>query len=279
MIRASSVHKILTNRPFFDLKAKNLAEIGWRKKVEAKGLKYSFERKLAEDIIDTPGLKTVAKDMLSWLDKRHQTLTDPLPPGALTYLQELYLELNYGFYNMSIKDSDPALRKGTLVEDDSIALLSKHLGIKFENNKARKQDMMHFLTGEADILHEGTVRDIKSPLNWSTFRKKDGIESQYYWQLIAYCFLYGKQEAYLDYVLMPMPEEMIIEQTKYSTPESREKFVNYNYKISEMPASQRIKTYQIPNSKITMDMVFMTRRLKKAKEYYETLSYEKCMKM
>ena len=279
MIRASSLHRITTNRPFFDGKAFGKLKVEFKEKVEKKKLKYVEDIGFAEDMLITPGLKTIAEKIIKGYNDKHIAETDPLPPGAKTALQELYLDLNYGFYNMSMSENDPALKKGILVEDDTIKTLGEHLGLTFTNNKERKSNELGFLTGEADILHEHTVRDVKTPLNWTTFRKKDGIETAYHWQLVAYCLLYGKTEAYLDYVLMPMPEVMIIEQTKYSTPAAREKFVDYNHRISQMPTNMRIKTYQVEPAKLLKDMEFAKKRLAQAKIYYETLDYNTCMKM
>jgi len=279
MIRASSVHKITTNRPFFDGKGFAKLQAEFKQKVEKKGINYIEDRGFAEDMVSTPGLKTIAEKIITGFENIHLTLIDPLHAGAQTALQELYLEKNYGFYNMSIKGNDPALKKGVLVEDDSISLLGNHLGIWLTNNKERVSNEEYFLTGEADVLYDNVVRDIKSPLNWATFRKKDGIETAYHWQLIAYCLLYEKTEAYLDYILMPMPKEMIIEQTKYMNSIESEKFVNYNFKIGNMEPKQRIKTYVIDPIKIKKDIEFLKRRLIKAKAYYETLNYNICMKM
>ena len=279
MIRASSLHRITTNKPFFDAKAFGKLNAEFKEKVEKKKLVFAEGNTFAESMLITPGLKTIAEKVVKALKDKQLVINDPLPDGAKTALQELYLDLNYGFYNMSMNDSDPALRKGILAEDDSIATLGEHLGLTFVNNKERKSNEIGFLTGEADILHEQTVRDIKTPLNWTTFRKKDGIESAYHWQLVAYCLLYGKTEAFLDYVLMPMPPEMIGDMIKYMSPISAEKFVNYNAKIGKMDTKMRIKTYQVEPKKLLQDMEFAKKRLVKAKAYYETLSYDICMKM
>ena len=279
MIRASSLHRITTNRPFFDAKAFGKLKAEFKEKVEKKKLIYEDNENFADVMLITPGFKTIAEKVIKGYRDKHLAETDPLPPGAKTALQELYLDLNHGFYNMSMNENDPALKKGILAEDDTIKTLGEYLGLTFINNKERVSKKSIFLTGEADILYGHTVRDVKTPLNWTTFRKKDGIETAYHWQLVAYCLLYDKTAAYLDYVLMPMPEVMIIEQTKYSTPQARLKFVNYNYKISQMPSNMRVKTYQVDPARLLKDMEFAKKRLAQAERYYETLNYTICMKM
>jgi len=279
MIRASSAGKITTNRPFFDSKAFGKLNAEFKDKVEKKKLVFKDGEVFALEMLITPGLKTIAEKIIKGYGDHQSALIDPLPPGAKTYLQELYLETNYGFYNMSMSENDPALKKGTLVEDGSIALLGEHLSLELFNNKDRESNPAGFLTGEADILYANVVRDIKSPLNWSTFRKKDGIESIYHWQLVAYCLLYGKDVAYLDYVLMPMPEEMIKDQIRNMSAVGAQKFIDYNAKIGAMPSKERIKTYEIAPAQIKKDIEFLKKRLVKAKAYYETLNYDICMKM
>jgi hypothetical protein len=281
MVRASSASRIMSNRPFFDGKAFEATLAEFKEKVAKKKIDVPEEvtLKFAQKMKSTAGLKTIAMAVEKGFFDRASAINDPLPPGAKTYLQEVYLEQNYGFYNLSVSENDAPLLKGNLVEDDSIAFLSKHLGIPFDNNKVRVESEEFFLTGEADILYDETVRDNKCPLNWTTFRKKEGLESAYYWQLIAYCLLYNKKHAHLDYVLMPYPDVMIDNYTKYLSNPAARKFVEHQQMIHSMPAKQRIKSYSIDSSVIPKEIAFMKSRLAKAKQYYATLNYEICMKM
>jgi|VirMetMinimDraft_7_1064189.scaffolds.fasta_scaffold00418_24 hypothetical protein len=276
MIRSSSAYSICTNRPNFDEGA--YFQILEKVKTKVQKKKETFSLAKIDDYCMTPGIATDAKSLKSQMTQKYNAEHDPLPDGAKTYLEERWLELNYSFYDFSIGDGLFKIMKGNLCEDGAIELLAKYYKMSFEKNGTRMS--LDFLTGEADIIvsSQEIVRDVKVPETWKTFKKKKGIPLQYHWQLIAYCLLYNCTSAYLDYVLMPIPEEMLNTYAKNFSEKEMLRFEKEQKSINNLPIEYRIKTYKLQGD-IQEDIMFLESRLKKAKEYYDSLTFSKCMKL
>lgn len=277
MIRASSLYRVCTDRLVDNTEDLNFAKEALKIKVEEKGDKV-FSIDDIEEYKSTRGLVTLVKSYLSEKEKQIKFVEDVLPKGAKTYMKELWLETNVGLSpTPSIKDALP-LRKGKLMEDEAIQLLSLHYNSPFVKNTERVSK--GFLTGEADIVYftdwEKVIRDNKTPVSWESFRSKVGIPPEYYYQLIGYCYLYDAKEAYLDYTLMPTPTELwddIEESLKVNIVQAHEKI---NKAILNMTPSQRIKTFKL-TANIPEEIEFIKSRIDKCEEYYNTLNYELCM--
>ena len=268
MIRASNLHRICSTRlednsASYQESRKKLIE-----KVTAK--KLVFSEGDVETYTTTQGLMTVAKDYISERDK--------YAIGAKTYMKELWLEIHHNFVMLSSGEEGLPTKKGKLVEGDAIKLLSNLYGIPMVKNEERVE--VDFLTGEADIVYvEGSykvIRDNKSPANWMTFRSKMGIPSEYYWQLIGYCYLYGAKKAYLDYTLMPTPEELLLELKDKIGEEEFELHKKMNEEILNLPPEKRVKTFLL-KADLEKEIAFMLSRIEKCKEYFNTLNYDICM--
>lgn len=275
MIRSSSAYSICTNRPEFN-EDEYYAELSKLKAATAKN-KISFNIKSLDKYCETDGIKTQAKKVKALVNKKYLAENDPLPDGAKTYIEERWLELNYDFYDFSVSDGMSQIMKGNICEEPAIDLLSKYYNYKFKKNSERKT--FDFIAGECDlhIPERSTIRDVKVPETWKTFRKVQGIPLNYHWQLVAYCYLYGCSNAYLDYVLMPIPEEMIESFTRNFSDRELEKFLKEQEQIKTLALKDRIKTFKVTKD-IQADIIFLESRLKKAKEYYDSLTYRKCMK-
>lgn len=274
MIRASSASRICTNRPTFSQEDLDKSFETLKKKV---GDDFHIEN--LETYMTTRGIMTVAKDVKKELEKKHLFDTDPLPDGAKSYLQERWLELNYGFVDVSSMEGSFATMKGNIVEDDAISMTAGYYDLSFKKNTERITK--GFMSGECDVIYtkDGIriIRDNKSPETWRTFRAKKGISIDYYWQLIAYCYLYDAQAAFLDYTLMPTPSEIVHMITRNLSDINAGKFYDMEDKIINLPTSQRIKTYNVDSFSIISDLEFLKSRLQKAEKYYNTLTYEQCM--
>jgi len=270
------VHRICTNRPNFNEDHHESLIAIVKGKVEKTGKVFYFTDSAIDEYCETKGMMGDAKKLRTSLANKYRAENDPLPDGALTYLEELWLENNYNFHDLSLSEQSTQLLKGHACEDDAIKLLSQRYGIEMGKNEERK--VIDFLTGECDVTYSNVIRDVKVPETWKGFRSKKGITTQYHWQLIAYCHLYNCNAAYLDYVFMPVPEELMSRYCKGMTDAETEKFFDTQESIKCLLPHQRIKTYRVETN-IHDDIQFMLSRLAKAKEYYETLTYEKCMKM
>jgi hypothetical protein len=269
MIRASQVHKICTNRPVFDPALLESLE----QQILSKDATYT--RETVWQFTQTRGVMTIAKDIIKQLENQRLVEADPLPEGAMSYLQELWLEEN-GFYDFSVRENLPQFVKGKTCEEEAIALIGEVYNINISKNVERVTK--DFITGECDIQYGTVIRDCKIPESWKTYRNKQGIPSEYYWQLIAYCYLYDKTEAYLDYVLMPTPDNLIDYELKGLTDVEKEKYLAMQAKILTLTPKQRVKTFPLIVD-LQKEIDFLCSRLMKAKEYYNTLSLEICLRL
>jgi len=272
-LRASQIHRICTNKPYFDPVEYAHTEQDFIATLEKKKLIYEPDQ--IDLYCETDGIKTKAQKLRGLMEKRILAEEDPLPQGAKTYLQELWLEANCNFYDLSLNPDDPKLLKGNMVEDDAIELVGNlyQLNIKKNDNRIVKGN----ITGECDVTYNTVVRDAKCPENWASFRKKTGIEIAYFWQLVTYCYLYDCNEAYLDYILMKTPRELIDIMCIGKDATYKEKLIASNDAIDNLTLDQRVKTYQAEN--IQSSIEFLLSRASKAEEYYNNLTYEECMNM
>lgn len=284
MIRASSVGAICTERIVLDEKKIEDAISELKSKAEAK--KETFDtspEKIMEESIrlsSVTGLSLVSKNLIKLLEKQKQAKEDPLPLGAKTHLEKLWLENNHYFTEISLSEGAIPILKGKIQEENAISLL--HL-IHFHNFtpfvKNTQRITKGFITGECDIQLPQSIIDIKVPENWISFRSKDGIPSEYFWQLIAYCYLYDKKEACLAYVLMEDPQEVVDIILKWKGEEQKEKYFKMQESITKLHPTQRIKLFFIDEPTVADSIIFLLKRLEKAEEYYNQLTYEQCMKL
>lgn len=160
-------------------------------------LKYLLSRPEPTDI--------QKKEIERLLGKKNAAST--LPPGAITYLEEIYADLMYDIYeDVSSREID----KGNLCEQDVLGLIGEYLGIfLIKNEKTFEND---FLCGTPDAFiggHTGIVVDVKSSWNYRTFKAVKDIPPAYFFQLLAYMWLTGAKIGLLGYGLVDTPEMLI----------------------------------------------------------------------
>lgn len=122
-----------------------------------------------------------------------------------------YLQYKYGrTKDFTSKYTD----KGTLVEPESIKILSQLDGIYYEKNEVRMHN--DYFTGECDILVKDTkVIDIKNA--WDLFTFDDhlaGHDTDNEYQVRVYMNLYNVPKAEVIYMLNDAPEEMILKEVE-----------------------------------------------------------------
>lgn len=139
-------------------------------------------------------------------------MTDPktkgavLSEGAKTYLEGVAKELVYGYtYCPTAK----YMEKGTLVEDQSIALYNSVFFTNHTKNTERRET--EFLTGECDIFTGSKIIDIKSAWSLYTFPATAamGASKEYEWQMRGYMRLWDVDEAEVAYCLVNTPDELV----------------------------------------------------------------------
>lgn len=275
MIRASSIHRICTFKPEFDLKKHLEIEESIINTLQLYGIVFKLDDlKIYEK---DKRFNLLIKTYIKSLSNKKEKENDELSNGAKKYLEDLWLELNYNFYEDSKFGTEPiACTKGILGEEEGIEIINKFYNLKCKKNEITITK--DFITGTCDVFYindknKKVVRDNKSPVNWRSFKNIVELPECYYWQLIAYAYLYDAEELWVDFTLINTPLEL------------REKFVRNNKllfdkteeSISKLPIKYRIKSFEITNFQEDMD--FMISRLEKSKFYYNSLNYEKCMKM
>ena len=131
---------------------------------------------------------------------------DELSVGAKTYVTKLAKEMIYGYDE---KVSSKYMDKGLRVEDESIDLYNAVHLTSHAKNMERKTN--EWITGEADIVADDRIIDIKSSWCLTTFYvlADQGRDTGYEWQLRAYMMLWDKPRADIAYCLVSTPDDLI----------------------------------------------------------------------
>ena len=186
-----------------------------------------------------------------------------LSATAKTSLLEVYVKEIYG---REKEIQTKPMKKGTLVEDDSITTLSMYDGKIYQKNEIRYEN--EFITGTPDIV-DGKVVDIKSSYDlWTFLANIDSkIDKGYWWQLQGYMWLTGLKKAELVYVLSNMPEEMILQEKYYLlkrmnviSEESPEYIkaaaeLEKRLKFDDIPVNQRVIKFSFGIDEAALDFI------------------------
>jgi hypothetical protein len=160
-------------------------------------------------LLNTPELAALAAKKVK--TPEDQAILAPLfdrslSAGAKTYLNDIAKEFIYGYNNVV---SSKYTTKGTIVEDESIALYNELFGTFYAKNTERKVNA--WLTGECDIDTGEEIIDIKSSWSIPTFPElpEDGHKNDYEWQVRGYMMLWNRERAKVAYCLVDTPDELI----------------------------------------------------------------------
>jgi hypothetical protein len=165
-----------------------------------------------------------------------EIMTDPkskdeiLSTGAKTAIAKIAKEIIYGYDEQF---SSKYTEKGIRVEDESIKLLGSVLQKQFEKNKERKTN--DWITGEADIVTDDSIIDVKSSWSLATFpvTAEQGKDKGYEMQLRAYMWLWDKPKSSIAYCLVNTPEDLMkweaqsLHSVDHIIPELRVTLVHY----------------------------------------------------
>lgn len=129
-----------------------------------------------------------------------------LSAGARTFVRKKFKEKLFGYRE---RFSSKYTEKGTMVEDESIALYNRVFFTDCVKNTERRAD--EYLTGELDIIAGDIIIDIKSSWSLTTFPvwPDEAADTGYEWQLRAYMYLFDKPRAELAYCMVSTPEHLI----------------------------------------------------------------------
>lgn len=131
---------------------------------------------------------------------------EPLSVGAKTEIESMAKQLVYGYDEQF---TSKYTEKGTLVEDEAIALYNSVFFTSYTKNTERKSN--DWVTGECDIAAPTKIIDIKSPWSLSTFpaTAAAGRDKDYEWQGRVYMWLWDRPEFEIAYCMVNTPQELI----------------------------------------------------------------------
>jgi len=132
--------------------------------------------------------------------------SEQLSETAKSEIRRIAKEQFFGFSSSII--TKPML-KGKDWEEESIALVNQVRGTFYVKNKERFEN--EFLTGEPDIILDNMIIDIKTPWSLETFPATpgEGINKDYEWQLMGYCWLLNKSHAELIYCMIDTDDTLL----------------------------------------------------------------------
>lgn len=205
---------------------------------------------------------------LPYLMTNSRSKSDPLSEIAKELIRKCYIK---EVYNREDFVTTPAMLKGTMVESDILDLIHAVTGQTYFKNKTRYEN--DFVIGTPDIsAAQDRVIDCKASWSIWTFAATDEetAKKNYYWQLVGYAWLLGKQKGELVYGLVNTPEELILKELyKANASEQREKVIRRNHIYDDIEPTLRLKRYEfaIPEE----DFIKLADRVIKARQYMETL--------
>jgi len=154
-----------------------------------------------------------------------RTKSEVLSETTKSYIRAVAKQDFYG-YNVDLNNK--YINKGNLQENDSIALFNSVMFSNYSKNTERLNN--EWLTGEADIVADDQIIDIKTSWSLETFpaTSEEGINKLYEWQLRAYMMLYDKNYASLVYCMVSTHpsllnewENLSLHQVDHIAPEKR----------------------------------------------------------
>ena len=204
-----------------------------------------------------------------------------------THLVQSYIFEKYG----RVKDiTTKEMKKGILVEDNSIQLFSIVDGNLYQKNEERiKND---FIIGTPD-LYDGEdiyscneIIDIKS--SWDIFTFLSNVEEElpdtYYWQLMGYMALTGAKIGTIAYCLTNTPEEIVL-QEKYNLLRNMnvvtEEDIKYKKEVEKLernryfddiPIEERVLTISIDRNEDDIQKIYQ--RVEKCREFLAEFEQE-----
>jgi len=177
----------------------------------------------------------------------------PLSVGAKTYIRQLAAQEIFG---IDFEVSSKAMEKGILVEEESIALVSRVRGLNLRKNTERRQN--DYITGECDVfdISSKSGRDVKSSWSAATFpiSVADCVDKLYEYQMRGYMALWDADEWHVDYVLVDTPDKLI----GYEPMQM--------HLVSHIPERMRVTTWTVTRDKAIEEAIFQ--KIVHARGYY-----------
>lgn len=172
---------------------------------------------------------------------------------AKSYIKQVAKENFYGYRS---EINNKYIQKGLMQEQDSIDLLNT---VRFEGYIKNDVRMVNeVMTGEADIITNDSIIDIKTSWSLDTFPvlAEDGYDALYEWQLRAYMMLYDRPKAELIYCMVTTSNELLNEWENLDI-----------HRVDHIAPEKRITVLSFERNEDKE--IEMLDRLKWASEYYD----------
>jgi len=204
-----------------------------------------------------------------------RTKGEVLSQTAKTYLKELAIEEKFGIRKeFSSRYTD----KGNIQEDTAIEMASKVLSLPFalKNTEYFENE---FIKGTPDLILEDEIIDIKCSWDGTTFPwfEDELPNKDYFWQLVGYCWLTGRNKARVVYCLVDTPEDIVQDEIRRTSwkkfeidvTEETENEVRAKHEFAHISENKRVRAFQIELNEANIEQV--KEKLLHAREYYNDL--------
>ncbi len=181
--------------------------------------------------------------------------SDPLSQTAKSYIETI---ANNDFYGIKGEIAPtPAMTKGIDMENESIKLVNSIFFTQYTKNTERMHN--EWLTGEADIVTDTSIIDIKTSWSLETFPKisEKAYDPLYEWQVRGYMHLYNKEYAQVIFCMIDTPDYLL---NQWSVLEI--------HKVGHIDPEKRITVLTFERDKDKEDEI--KQKIHYANEYYVT---------
>jgi hypothetical protein len=173
------------------------------------------------------------------------------------------------------------LEKGLLKEEDAITDYCMLTGQMLKKNKIEKEN--EYLHGTIDVLEDDFVLDTKCCWDIFSFDAKafKPLDTDYYWQLQAYMWLWNKPSSKLIYSLQNTPTHLIEKERKrllfefIGTDEdwiAAEKELLFLHQYDDLPLERKNRIYEVKRDDEAIDRI--KSRIIECRNYLNNISYE-----
>ena len=201
--------------------------------------------------------------------------SEVLSQTAKTYIEELAKEHLFGIKKVfKSRYTD----KGNEVEEQAIELTEDVLGFEFltKNEKYFEND---YIKGTPDVITTSLIIDVKSSWSGETFPffESELPNKDYYYQVMGYMWLTGKQNALISYCLVNTPENIVNDEIrrtawgKYEIEPSEETIreVQSVHNFNHISKDRRVKAFHVEFNEGVVNE--MKTRIDECRKYFNTL--------
>lgn len=220
----------------------------------------------------TAKMKSERDDLIAKRDAEFQ-----FGATALGYIRECWLRAEYGYDEPVVT---PEMLKGILCEDEAIGVVTRQVPGQFriKNDQCYVND---WFIGTPDVVLDDAIEDVKCSWTLKTFVDVQHPDALYYAQGQVYMDLTGRDTFRLCHVLLPTPEQIVLEEQKrfyfrFNCDEENPHYIDcYNrlekmHDVSQIPEDQRIKVFEFHREDLYLAR--LRKRVEQAREVYDTLT-------